>query len=157
MDFFAEALRLARRAQDLDEVPVGAVVVHTPTNRIVGRGYNRTRLDQDPSAHAEIIALRRAAKKLGSARLPDCDLYVTLEPCPMCAQALSIARIRRVYFGAFDAKGGGVVHGARVFAASSCHHRPQVCGGIDADICGQMLQAFFQEKRRLKGRNRIDK
>lgn len=147
MDFFQAAWTLALKAQSLDEVPVGAVVVHGATNRIIGRGFNRTRMDQDPSAHAEIIALRKAGKRLGSARLPECDLYVTLEPCPMCAQALSIARIRRVYFGAFDPKSGGIVHGARVLAASSCHHKPKVCGGIEEAQCAQLIQTFFQGKR----------
>lgn len=146
-EYIDVAFELALKAQEEDEVPIGAVVVDYENDKIVGQGYNRTRMDKDPSAHAEIIALRQAGQTVGSARMPQCDLYVTLEPCPMCAQAMSIARIRRIYFGAYDAKSGGVAHGARIFNAPSCHHKSVACGGVDEQRCGDLLRSFFQERR----------
>ena len=139
------ALEEARAAGARGEVPVGCVVVSDGT--IVARAGNRTIADHDPTAHAELIAIRAAASTLGSERLADCDLYVTLEPCAMCAAAMSFARIRRLYFGAADAKGGAVEHGVRFFAAPTCHHRPEVYGGINESECGELLKSFFQARR----------
>jgi tRNA(adenine34) deaminase len=139
------ALEEARAAGARGEVPVGCVVVRDGT--IVARAGNRTIADHDPTAHAELIAIRAAASTLGSERLTDCDLYVTLEPCAMCAAAMSFARIRRLYFGAADAKGGAVEHGVRFFAAPTCHHRPEVYGGINESECGELLKSFFQARR----------
>lgn len=140
------ALAAAEQARDLGEVPVGAVVVDAE-GRVIATAHNRVESDADPTAHAELLALREAGRRRGSPRLTDCDLYVTLEPCPMCAQAIAFARIRRLYFGAADPKGGGVEHGARVFAATSCHHRPEVIGGIDERAAADLLRAFFQARR----------
>jgi tRNA(adenine34) deaminase len=145
-DPMQEALNEARAASARGEIPVGAVVLG-PDGRIVSRAGNRTEADNDPSAHAEILALRAAAATKGSPRLPDCDLFVTLEPCPMCAHAISLFRIRRLVFGAYDPKGGGVDHGARIFDASSCHHRPEVIGGVREIDAKTLLRDFFQEKR----------
>lgn len=139
------ALEVAHAAGARGEVPVGCVVVRDGT--IVARAGNRTIADHDPTAHAELIAIRAAASALGSERLTDCDLYVTLEPCAMCAAAMSFARIRRLYFGAADPKGGAVEHGVRFFAAPTCHHRPEVYGGINESECGELLKNFFQARR----------
>ena len=128
------------------EVPVGAVVVDAD-GAVLATTHNRVEEDHDPTAHAEILALREAGRRRGTARLVDCDLYVTLEPCPMCAQAIAFARIRRLYFGASDPKGGGVEHGARVFAAHSCHHRPEVYGGIQEQAAAELLREFFRARR----------
>ncbi len=140
------ALTEARAAAARGEVPVGAVVVG-PDGAILASAGNRVEETHDASAHAELLALRAAAAVRGDPRLPDCDLVVTLEPCPMCAQAISFFRIRRLVFGAYDPKGGGVDHGARVFAASSCHHRPEVVGGVREAEAGALLRAFFATKR----------
>lgn len=140
------ALDEARAAGAQGEVPVGAVVVgHDGT--ILARAGNRVEQANDASAHAEILALRAAAAALASSRLPDCDLVVTLEPCPMCAQAISLFRIRRVIFGAYDPKGGGVEHGARIFDAASCHHKPEIIGGVRETEAGGLLRAFFASLR----------
>ncbi|MBN9789254.1 nucleoside deaminase [Pseudonocardia sp. TMWB2A] len=139
------ALELARAAEEAGEVPIGAVVVRN--GRIIGEGNNRTRRDNDPTAHAEIVAIREAARALGNDRLTDCDLWVTLEPCPMCAGAIAHARIARLYYGADDPKGGGVAHGARVFSHPTCHHRPEIFEGLAADEAGAMLRAFFAARR----------
>jgi tRNA(adenine34) deaminase len=139
------AIEEARAAGARGEVPVGCVVVRDGT--VVARAGNRTIADHDPTAHAELIAIRAAASTLGSERLTDCDLYVTLEPCAMCAAAMSFARIRRLYFGAADAKGGAVEHGVCFFAAPTCHHRPEVYGGINESECGELLKSFFQARR----------
>ncbi len=139
------ALELARAAEEAGEVPIGAVVVRD--GRIIGEGNNRTRRDNDPTAHAEIVAMREAARALGNDRLTDCDLWVTLEPCPMCAGAIAHARIARLYYGADDPKGGGVAHGARVFSHATCHHRPEIFEGLAADEAGAMLRAFFAARR----------
>jgi tRNA(adenine34) deaminase len=141
-----QALDEARAAAVLGEIPVGAVVVG-PDGTVLARAGNRTEQHNDPTAHAEVLALRAAAARRGSPRLPDCDLVVTLEPCPMCAHAISLFRIRRLIFGAYDPKGGGVDHGARIFDASSCHHRPQIIGGIRETASKTLLRDFFQGKR----------
>jgi tRNA(Arg) A34 adenosine deaminase TadA len=138
---FAEARAAAGRG----EVPVGAVIMRG--SEVLARGSNRIIELKDPTAHAEIIAIRAAAAVLGSERLIGCDLYVTLEPCAMCAGALSLARIRRLYFAASDPKGGAVEHGPRFFAQSTCHHAPDVYGGLRESEAAQMLQDFFAEKR----------
>ena len=140
------ALTEARAAAARGEVPVGAVVVG-PDGAVLASAGNRVEETHDASAHAELLALRAAASARGDSRLPDCDLVVTLEPCPMCAQAISFFRIRRLVFGAYDPKSGGVDHGARVFAASSCHHRPEVVGGVREAEAGALLRAFFTTKR----------
>lgn len=143
--FMDQALDLARAAAAAGEVPVGCVVVRD--GRVIARAGNRTITDCDPTAHAEMLAIREAARVLGSERLTDCDLYVTLEPCAMCAGALSFARIRRLYYGAADPKGGAVDNGVRFFGAPSCHHRPEVYGGIGESEAGALLKEFFAERR----------
>ena len=140
------ALNEAHAAGSRGEVPVGAVVV-APGGIVLARAGNEVERRRDASAHAELLALRAAAATGGDARLPDCDLFVTLEPCPMCAQAISFFRIRRLVFGAYDPKGGGVEHGARVFDASSCHHRPAVVGGVQEIECAPVLREFFTKLR----------
>jgi len=139
------ALALAQEAVTLGEVPVGAVVVKD--GAIVGEGYNLTRTDHDPTAHAEIVAIRLAAEALGDERLTGCDLYVTLEPCAMCAGAISHARIARLYYGASDPKGGAVDHGARVFAQEQCLHVPELYSGIGESEAGELLRGFFRGRR----------
>lgn len=141
-----QALAEARAAAQRGEVPIGAVIVG-PDGTVLAAAGNRTEADHDPTAHAELLAIRAAAAKRGSARLIDCDLYVTLEPCPMCAQAISFARIRRLYFGASDPKGGGVENGPRIFGQSTCHHRPEVYEGIAEQEAGALLRTFFQQRR----------
>lgn len=145
--FMALALAEAEKAGLRDEVPIGAVVVEAATGTVLAAAGNRTEELADPTAHAEMLALRAAAARVGAPRLPDCDLYVTLEPCPMCAAAISFARIRRLYFGAPDPKGGGVEHGPRIFTQPTCHHRPEVYGGIDEKRAGALLKRFFRERR----------
>ena len=140
-----DALAEARAAQGADEVPVGAVIVREGT--VVARAGNRTLRDRDPTAHAEMLAIRAAAAAIGSERLTDCDLYVTLEPCAMCAAALSFARIRRLYYGAADPKGGAVDSGVRFFSSPTCHHRPEVYGGMGEREAAGMLREFFQTRR----------
>jgi len=147
MNYMELAIIEAEKAAKRGEVPIGAVVVDSRTGEVLARAGNRTENDHDPSAHAEVLALREAGRLMGSARLPTCDLYVTLEPCTMCAGAISFARIRRLYFGAYDAKGGGVDHGARFFDQPTCHHKPDVYGGLCERECRDILQAFFREKR----------
>lgn len=139
------ALALAQQAADAGEVPVGAVVVHA--GRIIGEGRNAPRAGVDPTAHAEIAAIRAAAVALGSDRLVDCDLWVTLEPCAMCAGAIAHARIARLYYGADDEKGGAVAHGPRLFSQPTIHHRPEVYGGMMASESAELLRAFFHERR----------
>ncbi len=143
----SEALNEAQAAGKRGEVPVGAVVVDGKTGKILARAGNRTEELSDPSAHAELLAIREAAKLMGTPRLPDCDLYVTLEPCPMCATVISFARIRRVYFGAYDPKGGGIEQGPRIFNQPTCHHKPEVYGGIDENICSNIIKSFFENRR----------
>ncbi|WP_425085597.1 nucleoside deaminase [Ruegeria profundi] len=141
-----KALSEARAAAERGEVPVGAVIV-APDGRVVASAGNRTRELNDPTAHAEILALRAACAEAGSERLPGHDLYVTLEPCAMCAAALAAARIRRIYYGASDPKSGGVAHGARVFAHPQAHHKPEVYDGIAADEAADLLRRFFASQR----------
>ena len=140
------ALEEARAAAARGEVPVGAVVTDA-AGQVLARAGNEVEARRDPSAHAEILALRAAAARLGSPRLPGCTLTVTLEPCPMCAQAASFFRVARLAFGAYDPKGGGVDHGARVFAAPSCHHVPEVVGGLREGECAALLREFFRARR----------
>ncbi len=140
------ALAEAEAAAARGEVPVGAVIVG-PDGALLAADGNRTRELNDPTAHAEVLVIRAAGAALGSERLIGCDLYVTLEPCPMCAAAISFARIRRLYYGAADPKGGGVEHGARVFSQPTCHHVPEIYPGIDEARASALLKAFFQEKR----------
>jgi tRNA(adenine34) deaminase len=140
------ALGEARAAAARGEVPVGAVVLDG-SGAVLASAGNDVEARHDPTAHAELLALRAAAATRGETRLPDCELVVTLEPCPMCAQAISLFRIRRLTFGAYDPKGGGVEHGARVFDASSCHHRPEVIGGVREGEATELLRAFFADRR----------
>ena len=142
-----QALAEAEKAAACGEVPIGAVVVEAGTGRVLAAAHNRTETDRDPTAHAELLAIRAAAASLGVPRLVDCDLYVTLEPCPMCAQAISFARIRRLYYGADDPKGGGVAHGPRIFAQATCHHVPEVYGGIGDAPAAALLRRFFAVRR----------
>jgi tRNA(adenine34) deaminase len=143
--FMSLALDEARAAGARGEVPVGCVIVRD--GAVVARAGNRTLADRDPTAHAEIIAIRAAAASLGSERLDACDLYVTLEPCAMCAGAVAFARIRRLYYGAADPKGGAVDNGVKFFASPSCHHRPEVYGGLAEAEAGALLKEFFRERR----------
>src|SRR6202166_4464985 len=139
------ALDEARAAGARGEVPVGCVLVRA--DDVIARAGNRTLADKDPTAHAEMLAIRAAASALGSERLGDCELYVTLEPCAMCAAAMSFARIRRLYFGAADSKGGAVENGVRFFSQPTCHHRPEVYGGIGESDAAALLKDFFQTRR----------
>ena len=143
--FMDEALAEARAAQAADEVPVGAVIVRD--GAVIARTGNRTLRDRDPTAHCEMLAIRQAAAALRTERLIDCDLYVTLEPCTMCAAAISFARLRRLYYGAADVKGGAVENGVRYFAAPTCHHRPEVYGGMGESEAGALLKEFFRARR----------
>jgi tRNA(adenine34) deaminase len=141
------ALAEARAAAGRGEVPVGAVLVDGPTGKILARAGNWVEELKDPTAHAEMLAIRSAAAAAGLKRLEGADLYVTLEPCAMCAAAISFARLRRLYFGAGDPKGGAVEHGPRFFAQATCHHRPEVYGGIGEGPASELLKAFFRERR----------
>ena len=145
MDPMALALWEAHRAGSAGEVPVGAVVVRD--GNVVATGHNRPRAAHDPTAHAEIVAIRAAAAALGDERLAGCDLYVTLEPCTMCAAAISFSRVRRLYYGASDPKGGAVENGVRFFESPTCHHAPEVYGGIRESEGAELLRAFFAERR----------
>src|SRR5213078_2678462 len=140
-----DALAEARAALAADEVPVGAVIVRE--GAVIARAGNRTLRDRDPTAHAEMLAIRQAAAALGSERLTDCDLYVTLEPCAMCTAAISFARIRRLYYGAADPKSGAVENGLRFFSSPSCHHRPEVYGGMGESEAAVLLKDFFKARR----------
>jgi len=143
--YMREAMIQATKALEADEVPVGAVIVHG--GRIIARAYNQRETLRDPTAHAEMVAIRAAAARLGDFRLTGCDLHVTLEPCPMCAGAIAHARIERLYYGAADPKSGGVEHGARVFSQPQCHHRPDVYAGLGEREAAALLTAFFAERR----------
>ncbi len=143
--FMQIALEEARAAAARGEVPVGCAIVRD--GQVIARVGNRTLELRDPTAHAELLAIREAANALGSERLTDCDLYVTLEPCAMCATAMSFARMRRLYFGAADPKGGAVENGVRFFSAPTCHHKPEVYGGIDESEAGLLLKDFFAARR----------
>jgi tRNA(adenine34) deaminase len=140
-----QALSQARLAAESGEVPVGAVIMRG--GEVIASAHNAPRIDHDPTAHAEILAIRRAAKTLGSERLEDCELWVTLEPCAMCAGAISHARLAKVYYGASDPKGGGVEQGARVFDQPQCLHKPEVYSGIGAEEAADLLRSFFAARR----------
>ncbi|MBX3523599.1 MAG: nucleoside deaminase [Xanthobacteraceae bacterium] len=144
-DFMGIALAEAKAAAEAGEVPVGCVIARD--GEVLSKAGNRTLRDRDPTAHAEVLALRAASAKLGSERLIGCDLYVTLEPCTMCAAAISFARIRRLYFGAGDPKGGAVESGVRFFSAPTCHHKPEIYGGIGEADASAILKEFFATKR----------
>jgi|SRR5271169_62457 tRNA(adenine34) deaminase len=143
--FMDMAIEEARAAGQRGEVPVGCVIVRA--GEVIARAGNRTLADRDPTAHAELIAIRQAAAALSTERLDGCDLYVTLEPCAMCAGAVSFARIRRLYYGAADPKGGAVDNGVQFFAAPTCHHRPEVYGGLGEAQASVLLKDFFKERR----------
>ena len=143
--FMEQALAEARAAAQGGEVPVGCVIVRD--GAVIARGRNATIAARDPTAHAEMLAIRAAAAALASERLVDCDLYVTLEPCPMCAAAISFARIRRLYYGAADPKGGAVENGVKLYASPTCHHRPEVYAGIAEREAAALLQDFFKARR----------
>lgn len=140
-----KAIEQAIKARDQGDVPIGAVIVHD--GKIIAMAGNEVEYLHDPTAHAEMQVIRWMTAMLGSPRLEDYDLYVTLEPCPMCAQAISFARIRRLYFGAYDPKGGGVDHGPKIYQQATCHHKPEVFGGIQEQECAKLLTDFFNEKR----------
>ncbi len=142
----ARALAEAAAAAAAGEVPVGAALVDSAAHIVAAAG-NRVERDHDPTAHAELLVLREGAARLGVKRLDGCDLYVTLEPCPMCAAAISLAHIGRVYFAAYDPKGGGIEHGARIFDQPGCHHRPEVYGGIAEGAAAKLLRRFFRDRR----------
>jgi tRNA(Arg) A34 adenosine deaminase TadA len=144
-DAFTAAFDEARAAAAAGEVPVGAVLARN--GAVIATAGNRTLRDRDPTAHAEMLVIRQACAEIGSERLVDCDLYVTLEPCAMCAAAISFARIRRLYYAASDPKGGAVEHGPRFFLQPTCHHRPEVYGGIRESEAAQLLRDFFQARR----------
>lgn len=146
-NFMDLALAQARMAAAAGEVPVGAVIVDAASGGIVASAHNRVERDRDPTAHAEMLAIRAAAAALGQTRLEGLDLYVTLEPCAMCAQAIAFARLRRLYWGASDPKGGGVEYGPRIFAQATCHHRPELYGGIGESESAALLQDFFKRLR----------
>jgi len=143
--FMDDALEEAHRAAVAGEVPIGCVIVRD--SRILARAGNRTLSARDPTAHAEILAIRAASATIGSERLIECDLYVTLEPCPMCAGAISLARLRRLYYGATDPKGGAVDSGVALYASATCHHTPEVYGGIGEREAAALLKAFFRARR----------
>ena len=144
-NFIKQALEFAQKAATHGEVPIGAIIVKD--GQIIASAHNLTETNNDPTAHAELVAIRLACEKLGTPRLTDCDMYVTLEPCPMCATAISFARIRRLYFGAYDAKGGGVENGPRIFSQPTCHHKPEIYGGISEIKCAEVLKDFFKARR----------
>lgn len=141
------ALEEAKAAAARDEVPIGALLVHGESGEVVARAGNRTIEMSDPSAHAELLVIREQCARLGVQRLPEYDLYVTLEPCTMCVAAISFARIRRLIIGAPDEKGGGVLHGAKFYEQPTCHHRPEVIGPLLEQECGDILREFFKTKR----------
>lgn len=145
IDPFAAAFAAAREAGMAGEVPIGAAIIRA--GALIAAAGNQTLRDRDPSAHAEVLAVRQACERLGSQRLIDCDLYVTLEPCVMCAGVISFARIRRLYFAVDDPKGGGVEHGPRFFSQPTCHHAPEVYGGLRASESATLLRDFFQSRR----------
>ena len=146
-EYMQYCLTLAQQAYAADEVPIGAIVVNPETGEIISEAYNLSEHGSDATAHAEVLAIRRACEKLGINRLRDMDLYVTLEPCTMCAAAISMARIKTLYFGAHDTKGGAVTNGVRFYEAATCHHKPNVIGGIMEEECGEILKKFFRQKR----------
>jgi tRNA(Arg) A34 adenosine deaminase TadA len=149
--FMRLALEQPHAGAAAGEVPVGAVLVAAESGEVLARAHNRVEAEADPSAHAELLVIREVARRRGEKRLVDCDLYVTLEPCTMCAAAISFARLRRLCFGAEDPKGGAVVHGARFYAQATCHHRPEVIAGVLQEPCGEVLRAFFRARRSSVG------
>ena len=146
--FMRVAMEEAKAARDHDEVPVGAVIVNADGHMVAHAG-NRTRILCNPAAHAEILVIREACKKAGAQRIPGYTVYVTLEPCAMCAAAIAFARIERVVFGALDPKGGGILHGGQFYTQATCHHKPVVEHGLMAEECGRILKDFFKQKRGL--------
>ena len=148
LSFMDLAIVAAEAAAARGEVPVGAVLVDGGSGRVLATSGNRVVATADPTAHAELLVVREAAAAAGAPRLPQADLYVTLEPCPMCAAAIAFARIRRLYYGAADVKGGGVENGPRIFDQPTCHHRPEIYRGIQETRCAELLKAFFHEKRK---------
>jgi tRNA(adenine34) deaminase len=146
-EFMHEALKQAKIAADAQEVPIGAVLVEHVTGKVIASTYNQTILQHDPTAHAEILAIRAGCKRFSAQRIPECDLYVTLEPCPMCTSAISFARIRHVYFGATDEKSGGFVSGPALCNHAALHHKPSFTGGILADESAILLRDFFKARR----------
>ena len=142
------ALKEASKARVIDEVPIGCVIVKN--NKVIARGHNVRETSQDPTGHAEVVAIKKASKKLNNWRLEDCDLYVTIEPCIMCSGAIILSRIKRVIFGATDPKGGGIVSAINVFEAEGINHRPEVVSGILKDECSEIITSYFKEKRKLK-------
>lgn len=148
LSYMAKALQMAEEAFLRGDVPVGAVLVEASSGKIVTQASNEMRLKKDPTQHAEMLVIQRGLQILGEERFwNEMDIYVTLEPCPMCAQALSFARLRRIYFGAYDPKGGGIEHGPRIFENQNCNHRPEVYGGVKEEACSQLLKRFFEELR----------
>jgi tRNA(adenine34) deaminase len=145
-DFMSLALEEAELSAMRGEVPVGAIIVNSKNNTVMARSGNRVEELKDPTAHAEILVIRETTRLLGT-RIQSCDLYVTLEPCAMCASAASLARVRRLYYGAYDIKSGGVDHGARVFTHSNCHHKPEIYGGIKEEASTKLLKKFFSNRR----------
>jgi tRNA(Arg) A34 adenosine deaminase TadA len=146
-NYMGLALEQAKIAFDKCEVPVGAVIVNNMTQEVIAVAYNQVEARQDPTSHAELLAIKKACEVIHNKFLTNCDLYVTLEPCPMCAQAISFARIRRLYFGAYDEKFGGVENGPLIFSSSSCHFRPEIYGGIQENEAISLLKSFFLKLR----------
>jgi len=146
-DFMQQAIAEAEKAAQRGEVPVGAVIVDSASNTVIAAAGNRVEERQDPLAHAEMLAIRAALEKQGGKYLENFDLYVTLEPCPLCAAAISLARLRRIYFGAYDPKSGGTEHGPRIFDHDTCHHKPDVYGGLEESRCAALMTDFFSQKR----------
>ena len=146
-EYMQKALDLARQAYQQDEIPVGCLIVNPITDKIISATHNLSQHSEDATAHAEILAIREACKKLNQNRLWNLDMYVTLEPCTMCAAAISFARIKNLYFGAYDEKGGAVVNGIKFYEQKTCHHKPNVISGILEEECSQLLKNFFKNKR----------
>jgi len=146
-EYMQIALKAAQKAYKADEVPVGVVIVNPQTGEIITKAHNTSAHGFDATAHAEIVAIRKACRKLKSVRLWDMDMYVTLEPCTMCAAAISFARIKNLYIGALDEKGGAIINGVKFYASPTCHHRPQVHFGILQEPCSELLKSFFKSKR----------
>lgn len=146
-EYMQKALDLAITASHQDEIPVGCLIVDSNSGEIITSSHNLSQHTEDATAHAEILAIREACKKLNQNRLWDMDMYVTLEPCTMCAAAISFARIKNLYFGAYDEKGGAVINGVKFYEQKTCHHKPNVVGGILEEECSQILKDFFKNKR----------
>ena len=149
-DYMQQALKQAHQALEVDEVPIGCLIIDPKTEQIIAAAHNLSQHSGDATAHAEILCIREACKKLGQNRLWNLDMYVTLEPCTMCAAAISFARINHLYFGAYDEKGGAVTNGVQFYEQQTCHHRPEITGGILEKDCANLLKNFFQNKRKQK-------